>query len=112
MELEYIPLEVKDIEKVSDRFNVTLAGVELLFEVAWNDEEKAIFASCYDAAGDPILEGRNLIYDENFLEGVQDERLPAVRLIPLDLTGASEATGITLENVKNETVKLYVFEVV
>lgn len=112
MELQYIPLEVTTIEKVSDRFNITLAGAELLFEVAWNDEAGAFFASCYDLNWDPILEGRNLIYGENFLEGVLDERLPAVRIIPLDLTGAAEATGITLENVKNETIKLYVFEVV
>jgi hypothetical protein len=112
MELQYIPLEVTTIEKVSDRFNITLAGVELLFEVAWNDEVKAFFASCYDGSGNPILEGRNLIYGENFLEGVLDQRLPAVRIIPLDLTGAAEATGITLDNLKNESVKLYVFEVV
>lgn len=112
MELTYIPLEVKDLERVSDRFNITVAGVELLFEMAWNDEAGALFGSCYDANGDPILEGRNLIYGENFFEGVLDERLPAIRIIPLDLTGAAEATGITLENLKNETIKLYVFEVV
>lgn len=112
MELTYIPLEVKEIDKVSDRFVITLAGVELCFEVAWNEEVGAFFASCYDSEGAPILEGRNLIYGENFFEGVLDDRLPKIRVIPLDLTGGAEATGITLENVKNETVKLYVFEVV
>jgi hypothetical protein len=112
MELKYIPLAVKEIEKVSDCFNITLAGVDLIFEVAWNAAEGAFFASCYDAEQNPIVEGRILIHNENFFEGILDERLPKIRIVPLDLTGATETTGITLEQVKNEIVKLYVFEVV
>ncbi|HEX3045405.1 MAG TPA: hypothetical protein VHY08_11670 [Bacillota bacterium] len=112
MELKYIPLAVKDIEKVPDRFNITLAGVDLIFEVAWNDAEGAFFASCYDAMENPMIEGRILIHHENFFEGILDERAPNVRIVPLDLTGAAEAGGITLEQVKNGIVKLYVLEVV
>lgn len=112
MELKYIPLAVKEIEKISDRFNITLAGVELFFEVAWNKVAEAFFVSCYDVNGAPILEGRNLIHNENLFEGIMDERLPAIQIVPLDLTGQAEATGITLEQIINGIVKLYVFEVV
>lgn len=109
--LKFIPLTVDQIEKISDRFYITLGGVNLIFEAAWNEEVMGLFMSCYDQESNSIIEGRPLILGENYFEGLTNQRLPAnLRLVPLDLTGAADQIGITLDNLKSEAVKLYIFE--
>jgi hypothetical protein len=110
MELSYLPLNTSTIDVLADFFNIQFGQVNYLMLFKWNPEELGLYFSFYDNDESPIVEGRLVVYGENLLDNIVDPRVPAIKIIPLDETGAAEITGITIESLKSESVRLYVVE--
>lgn len=105
MELNYLPINIDDIDKRPDKFSVELSGQQYIFTVAWNPEAEIFTFSVEDEEGQKIIQGRKIVYGvdmfENILEG------PDVEIYPLDKTGQAEAEGITFDNFM-DSVKPYI----
>lgn len=109
MKVNYLPINREEIEKRPDKFITTIDKIELIFEISWNPEMEAFFFKLYDYEENPILLGRRIVYGEDMLATLIDERIPDVKIIPLDKTGAAEREGITFENFM-VSVKPYIIE--
>lgn len=107
MKLSYLPVNRENIEYRPDRLAITLAGQQVIFRVLWNPVAEAFFFDLFDNEGDYILAGRRIVYAQDMLENISDERIPDVRIIPFDPSGEADQAGITFENFMN-SVKPYI----
>lgn len=106
MKIDYLNINKDNIHKRPDKFITTINKKDFIFKVSWNPEDKAFFFDLADSESKPILLGRKLVYGENILANIVDERLPKLKIIPLDKTGKAEKEGITFANFM-KSVKLY-----
>lgn len=102
MELQYLPVERENIEYRSDRLAITLAGQQVIFRVSWNPVAEAFFFDLFDNEGDYIVAGRRIVYGQDMLANIPDERVPEVSIIPLDPSEDMDDTGITFDNFMRE----------
>lgn len=109
MKVNYLPINRKEIEKRPDKFITTIAKTELIFQISWNPEIKAFFFNLYDYEENPILLGRRIVYGEDMLATLLDERVADIEIIPLDKTGEAKREGITFDNFMS-SIKPYIFE--
>lgn len=107
MELTYLPINRENIEFRADRLAIALAGKQVIFRISWNPVAKAFFFDLFDNEGDYILAGRRIVYAQDMLENIPDDRIPGVQIIPLDLSGEADQEEITSENFMN-SVKPYI----
>lgn len=75
------------------RFQTRVAGVLLRFEVRYNGVADLYTVDIYDQRGEPIVYGRPVIYGANLLDGIVDDRLPPVRIVPADMAGKRQYVG-------------------
>lgn len=107
MEISYLPINIENIEYRADRLAITLAGQQVIFRISWNPVAKAFFFDLFDIEVDYILAGRRIVYAQDMLENIPDDRVPNVQIIPLDPSGEADQEGITLQNFMN-SVKPYI----
>lgn len=109
MKLDILPIDKSKIKYKNERFAIDLAENEYIFEVYWNPVAEIFTFHMYDKTGNPIILGRRIVYGVDMLSNAVDDRLPDLKIIPLDKTGKSEKTGITYENFM-ESVLPYIIE--
>lgn len=107
MKVNYLPINKDNIKKAPDSFITTIEKEEFIFKFSWNPEEEAFFFDLADYEGNPILLGRRLTYGQDMLDNVVDDRLPQVKIIPLDKTGVAEEEGINFTNLM-KSVRPYI----
>ena len=96
MKLQYLPIEKENIEYKPDRLAINLDDKRLIFRVSWNTVAEAFFFDLFDNEGNTILAGRRIVYAQNMLENIPDDRVPDVRIVPVDLS--ANHTEITFDN--------------
>lgn len=109
MKIEYLPIMIEDIDKKPDSFAITINKQDLIFEVYWNPEvegenqlagekQGGFFFNLYDSSGAEILLGRRIVYGQDMLENVVDDRVEGIRIIPWDKTQESALRGVKFNN--------------
>lgn len=101
-------MEYVDIEKelIPYRFDVDIAEETYTFEVHYNAEHD-FFTVDLEQDTEVLAVGAKLVYGVPLFGDIQDSRFPAYPLLPLDLSGESQAvTWATL----SERVFLYVID--
>ena len=107
MELSYLPINRENILYRPDRLAITLGDQQVIFRISWNPVAESFFFDLFDNEGDYILAGRRIVYAQDMLENIPDERVPGVQIIPLDMSGEADPFGITFENFM-KSVKPYI----
>lgn len=107
MRMEYLPINRTNIEYRPDRFAVNMTGVVLIFQVSWNPVAQGFFLNLLTRDGKPIIEGRRLVYGQDILDNISDDRVPDKRIIPFDPSGNEKQ--ITFDNFMRP-VKPYILE--
>ncbi len=107
MRLEYLPINRTNIEYRPDRFAVNMAGAVLIFKVSWNPVAHGFFFDLLTRDGEPIIEGRKLVYGQDMLDNISDDRVPEKRIIPFD--PSSHAKEIAFDNFMR-SVKPYILD--
>ncbi|QTL96566.1 hypothetical protein GM661_00565 [Iocasia frigidifontis] len=109
--MKYLPISIEDIEHRPDQFAITLGNVQLIFRVSWNPIDEAFFFDLFDNEGAYIIAGRRIVYANDMLAGITDDRLPeGVSIYPADPSGEADEIGITFDNFMN-SVKPWIIEV-
>ncbi|MBM7623643.1 phage baseplate plug family protein [Sporohalobacter salinus] len=98
MQVNILPIDTEDIDKSNDRFAIDLDGNTYIFEVFWNPIGEFFSFNMYDENEEALIMGRKIIYGVDMLRNVIDERIPNLKIIPVDKTGDAEKTGITFYN--------------
>lgn len=89
------------------RFQCRVGGVLLGFEVRYNSEGDFYTVDIFDREDDVIVYGKPIIYGSDLFDGIVDERLPDVAIIPADMAGAHESVD---EGVLGTDVQLLIVE--
>jgi len=105
--LSYLPIEVDNIKKQPFKFAIDLQNKTLIFEVSYNEQGSFFSFNLFDKEENPILYSRRVVYGVDMLENIVDDRVPEIRIIPVDKTGNAESIGITLDNFMS-SVKPYI----
>lgn len=104
--------EVKylDIEKnlIPYKFSVVINNTIVKFLIRYNSVGEYFTADIYDKDDDIIAYAKKFILEVNLFDSINDDRLPAVEIIPFDPT--DEYKKITYDNFMN-AIKPYIFEV-
>ena len=109
MLVNYLPIDLSDIDEEADRFKIDILGQEFTFEVFWNEEEEIFTFNLYKD-GELLLTGRKITYGMDMLQPVVSYRLDKVSIVPFDRTGRAKKTGITKDNFMESVVPVIVYE--
>lgn len=109
LQLNILPIDVSNIRKQPDKFEIELDGNDYIFKVFWNEQGQFFSFDMYEEDG-PMIQGRRIVYGVNMLENIADERVPDVQIIPADKTGDAEKTGITFDNFMSSVKPVIVNE--
>lgn len=107
-ELKVLPINKENLRYSHDRFKIDILGAEYIFEIYWNEEGELFTFNLYDRFENPIVFGKRIIYGFDILANIVDERLPKVKIIPLDISKQSEESGISFANFMEEIVPIVV----
>lgn len=97
MKVRFLPINKKFIKMRPDRFSIEISGIELIFEVSWNNKGGFFAFDLYNSDEELILSGKRIVYGVDMLDKMVD-LLDGVKIIPFDKTGQAENTGITFDN--------------
>ena len=107
MIIEYLDINVDDINKMPDKMEVTLSGKDYIITVYWNFVGEYFGVDIYDSAGNQIIVGKKLVIGVGIFENVDSDGIPEnADLIPLAITQEAEDTGITYNNFMKD-IKLF-----
>lgn len=107
MIVDYLPVDTENIKKSPDLFSINLLGERLNFKISWNIVENAFYFDLFHIDGDIIVQGKRIVYGEDLLENITNEKLPeALKILVLDFTGENQ--NVTYENFMGD-VKPYIF---
>lgn len=104
-QLAYLPISPE--RGFPQKFQCRIRRVMMEFVVRYNAEGDFYTLDVLDQDGVPIVYGRPVIYGTDVLEGVVDDRLPAVSLIAADLAGRRHEVG---RGALGEDVQLWVVD--
>lgn len=76
-----------DASEAAYTVQANLGGTVYGFAVAWNTRAEAWEIGITTAGGDPIVMGQRIVPDYQLFRPFNDPRLPAGRILCLDLTG-------------------------
>ena len=108
MQLVYLPINREKIKYRPDRLIISLRGQQLVFRTSYNPVDKAFYCDILTRNEEPILQGRRLVYGGDLFESTHDERIPKLKIVPLDPSGEADQEGITWSNFMRD-VKPYIF---
>lgn len=87
---DYIPIDVDDLPEI---FEIELADITFNFGVSYNAVGDFFMVDLYDEDLNPIVLGEKLVLNHRLWAYVNDDRLPAVDLVPMDESGQSTAVN-------------------
>ena len=88
---DYIPIDVDDLPEI---FEIELADITFNFGVSYNAVGDFFTVDLYDEDLNPIILGEKLVLNHRLWAYVNDDRLPAVDLVPMDESGIATYCGI------------------
>lgn len=104
-QLAYLP--INPARGFPQQFQCRIRRIMFEFVVRYNAEGDFYTIDVLDQDGDPIVYGRPVIYGADVLDGIIDDRLPAVSLIAADLAGRRHEVG---RGSLGEDVQLWVVD--
>lgn len=104
MILQYLPINKKDIFKRPEIFLMEIEESIYEISVSYNVYDEDFYFSMYEeVTGDPIIEGRRIVFGNDLLENIKNDHLPNnTSIIVVNARNSLDGYKVTKDNFMEE----------